>query len=156
MVLSTIPLSVTILINVTMSEEARSILKQNQLSITDSRLKILELFLSNRNALSHSDIENITKDSFDRVTIYRTLQIFVEKGIIHLIPTTDNSIKYALCKEDCAPGHHHDNHVHFICDICHRTFCLEGVNIPLVTLPDGFVNQRSEMVLSGICSQCRN
>ena len=130
-------------------------MKQNQLSITEGRMKILEVFLSNLNALSHSDIESITGDSFDRVTIYRTLQVFAEKGIIHQIPTTDNSIKYALCKENCAPGHHHDNHVHFICERCHKTFCLEEVHIPDVILPEGFRPQRAEMILSGICKQCQ-
>lgn len=131
------------------------ILKQNRLSITSSRQKILDLFLSSVGALSHADIEKNTNESFDRVTVYRTLQTFVEKGIIHLIPTTDNSIKYALCKNDCAPGHHHDNHVHFICGECEKTICLDDVNIPFVKLPEGFIPNRSEMVVTGICEECR-
>jgi len=133
----------------------KDILKQNRLSITGSRQKILELFLSKNGALSHADIEKKTGESFDRVTVYRTLQTFVESGIIHLIPTTDNSIKYALCKNDCAPGHHHDNHVHFICDECSKTICLEQVTIPSVKLPMGFTPQHSEMVVTGICGECR-
>lgn len=135
--------------------QGKDILKQNQLSITDSRLQILNLFLAKENALSHSDIEKNTGDTFDRVTVYRTLHTFVEKGIIHLIPTTDNSIKYALCKNDCAPGHHHDNHVHFICDTCNKTTCLEDVIIPAVKLPQGFTPLHSEMVVSGICGECK-
>ena len=131
------------------------ILKQNRLSITGSRQKILALFLSSDGALSHADIEKDTGESFDRVTVYRTLQTFVEKGIIHLIPTTDNSIKYALCKNDCARGHHHDNHVHFICRECEKTICLDDVSIPVVKLPNGFTPTRSEMVVTGTCGECR-
>ena len=131
-----------------MTGRVKDILKQNRLSITGSRQKILELFLSKNGALSHADIEKKTGESFDRVTVYRTLQTFVESGIIHLIPTTDNSIKYALCKNDCAPGHHHDNHVHFICDECSKTICLDEVNIPSVKLPKGFTPQHSEMVVT--------
>ena len=138
-----------------MKGRVKVILKQNRLSITGSRQKILELFLSKNGALSHADIERKTGESFDRVTVYRTLQTFVEKGIIHLIPTTDNSIKYALCKNDCAPGHHHDNHVHFICDECSKTICLDDVNIPVVKLPKGFIPQHSEMVVTGVCGECR-
>ena len=138
-----------------MTDKVNDILKQNHLSITGSRLKILELFLERKTALSHADIEKNTNESFDRVTVYRTLQTFVEKGIIHLIPTTDNSIKYALCKNDCAPGHHHDNHVHFICDECSKTICLDGVNIPVVRLPKGFTPQHSEMVVTGVCGDCK-
>lgn len=131
------------------------ILKQNRLSVTDSRQKILELFLLKGGALSHADIEKNLPDSLDRVTVYRTLQTFVEKGIIHLIPTTDNSIKYALCKNDCAPGHHHDNHVHFICDECEKTICLDDVTIPAVKLPRGFTPQHAEMVVTGLCVDCK-
>ncbi len=138
-----------------MTDEAKNILKQNRLSITDSRLKILEFFIENDNALSHSDLEKNFGESFDRVTVYRTLQTFVEKGIIHLIPTTDNSIKYALCKSDCGPGHHHDNHVHFICDECCKTICLDDVNIPTVKLPKGFIPQHAEMVVTGVCGECK-
>ncbi len=138
-----------------MAHEVSDILKQNRLSITDSRTKILSFFLQHSGALSHADIEKNAKASFDRVTVYRTLQTFVEKGIIHLIPTTDNSIKYALCKNDCAPGHHHDNHVHFICDECCKTICLDDVDIPEIKLPKGFKPQHSEMVVTGICGQCK-
>ena len=77
-----------------------NIFKKNHLSVTAGRKKILELFLKSEGALAHADIERNTGEHFDRVTVYRTLQTFVDKGIIHLIPTTDNSILYALCK-DC-------------------------------------------------------
>ena len=131
------------------------ILKKNKLSVTDGRKKILDLFLARDGALAHADIERYTGEMFDRVTVYRTLQTFVEKGIIHLIPTTDNSILYALCKENCEEGHHHDNHVHFICDVCNKTICLDDVTIPQVKLPKGFTPNNSEMVVSGICSDCK-
>ena len=135
--------------------QAEEILKKNSLSITDGRLKIIQLFFNSNGALAHADIEKKAGESFDRVTVYRTLQSFVEKGIIHLIPTKDNSIKYALCKDDCEPGHHHDNHVHFICDDCYKTVCLEDVMIPQVKLPKGFTPKHSEMVVNGICEECK-
>jgi hypothetical protein len=87
--------------------------------------------------LAHADIEKNTYAAFDRVTVYRTLQTFVEKGIIHQIPTTDNSILYALCRHNCEQGHHHDNHVHFICTNCDKTFCLDDVTVPDEKLPPG-------------------
>ena len=138
-----------------MNDHALLILKKNRLSITDSRQKILELFLQSNGALEHADIEKKTGESFDRVTVYRTLQLFVEKGLIHLIPTTDNAIKYALCKDDCEAGHHHDNHVHFICDKCNKTICLDDVTVPQVKLPKGFTPQHAEMVVNGICEECK-
>jgi Fur family transcriptional regulator, ferric uptake regulator len=130
------------------------VLKRNQLSVTDSRKKILELFQINSGALAHADIEKQTNDLFDRVTIYRTLQTFVDKGIIHTIPTADNSVLYALCKDECKQGHHHDNHVHFICDTCNVTICLDHVASPHITLPKGFKEKRTDVVVSGICKNC--
>ena len=137
-----------------MREAIQTILKQNQLSITGSRVRILELFLEKEGALAHGDIEKRTGEKFDRVTVYRTLQVFLNKGIIHTIPTTDNSIRYALCKDDCAEGHHHDNHVHFVCQQCGNTVCLDGVTIPSITLPEGFSSSQVAMVVSGICRKC--
>jgi len=138
-----------------MENDILSILKKHQLSVTDGRKQILTLFLKSPGALAHADIEKDTDAAFDRVTVYRTLQTFVDKGIIHHIPTTDNSILYALCKDNCVAGHHHDNHVHFICDECHKTICLDDITIPEVKLPKGFKPKHTEMVVNGICDDCR-
>jgi Fur family ferric uptake transcriptional regulator len=132
-----------------------TLLKQNGLSKTSGRLAILDLFIDAGQALSHAAIEEQLHQNFDRVTIYRTLQTFVEKGIVHQIPTTDNTILYALCKEQCQDGHHHDNHVHFICIKCDKTNCLEEVIVPLVKLPRGFQPGHTAMLVKGVCRDCR-
>ncbi|MEO7446130.1 MAG: transcriptional repressor [Ferruginibacter sp.] len=132
------------------------ILKKNGLSITESRKKILDLFTQSEGALAHADIENHTTAGFDRVTVYRTLQTFVEKGIIHQIPTIDNSVLYALCKQACGGGHHHDDHVHFICAQCGQTICLDDVLVPEVKLPRGFKPAQSSMTVTGTCKNCRD
>lgn len=129
------------------------ILRRKHLSITDSRKKILSLFLNSKDALTHGDIESKAGEKFDRVTVYRTLQTFVEKGIVHTIPTSDNSIRYALCK-DCEEGHHHDNHVHFICGNCNKTFCLDEVVSPNIELPHGFIADNVQVVINGVCEEC--
>lgn len=139
---------------VIMRAEIKDILKRNHLSVTGSREKILGLFLNEKGALAHGDIEKKAGEKFDRVTIYRTLQAFVEKGIIHAIPTADNSIRYALCKDDCSEGHHHDHHIHFVCTHCQNTYCLDDVVTPDVRLPKGYTSSQIEVVVEGICSSC--
>jgi len=131
------------------------ILRRNSLSVTDSRKKILNLFLNVQGALAHGDIERKAGEKFDRVTVYRTLQTFVEKGIIHTIPTTDNSVRYALCKDNCSEGHHHDNHVHFICLQCGATLCMEDVVVPEIKMRKGFSINEIEVVVKGICLDCQ-
>ncbi len=131
-----------------------STLKKNKLSVTESRRKILQLFLEQTGALAHGDIEKKAGEKFDRVTVYRTLQAFVEKGIIHTIPTSDNSIRYALCKDACSGGDHHDHHIHFICRSCHKTYCLDDVVTPDIRLPKGYSAGHVEVVVEGICKNC--
>jgi Fur family ferric uptake transcriptional regulator len=130
------------------------ILKSNNLSVTDTRKKILGLFIGKEGALAHADIEKGAGEKFDRVTVYRTLQVFVDKGIIHTIPTPDNSIKYALCKDECSEGHHHDHHIHFQCKECGNTYCLDEVITPEIKLPKGYSPEQIEVVISGVCKNC--
>lgn len=130
-------------------------LKKHSLSVTESRKRILQLFLEEKGALAHGDIEKRAGEKFDRVTIYRTLQTFLEKGIIHSIPTADNAIRYALCKDQCSAGHHHDHHIHFICNNCHRTYCLDDVVTPDIKMPKGYQASHVEVVVEGVCKDCR-
>ena len=131
------------------------LLKRNHLSITESRKKILQLFLEQTGALAHGDIERRAGEKFDRVTVYRTLQTFVDKGIIHTIPTADNTVRYALCRDECSEGHHHDHHVHFVCSQCQTTYCLDDVVTPALNLPRGYRAEHIEVVAQGICKNCR-
>jgi len=138
-----------------MTTRVDDLLRRNSLSVTESRKKILNLFLNVQGALAHGDIERKAGEKFDRVTVYRTLQTFVEKGIIHTIPTTDNSVRYALCRDSCTEGHHHDDHVHFICHQCGTTLCLEDVVVPEIKMRKGFSVNEIEVVVKGICLDCQ-
>jgi Fur family ferric uptake transcriptional regulator len=143
----------TVVESKTLNTKLGEILRRKHLSITDSRKKILSLFLGSPDALAHGDIEKKAGEKFDRVTVYRTLQTFVEKGIIHTIPTPDNSVLYALCK-DCAEGHHHDDHVHFVCANCDRTICLDDVVSPQIELPGGYSATNTQVIIYGVCKDC--
>ena len=135
-----------------MRDQSTQLLRSINMSVTESRRQILDLFMEKKGgALKHADIEK-KLEHLDRVTIYRTLQVFTEKGVIHSIPGSDGSAKYALCHSHCSEGHHHDNHVHFQCVNCGSTQCLDEVNVPFVKLPRGFVTERIEMVISGLCN----
>lgn len=138
-----------------LENKASDLLRKKHLSITDSRKKILSLFLNSHDALAHGDIERKAGEKFDRVTVYRTLQTFVEKGIVHTIPTAENSVLYALCK-DCDEEHHYDDHVHFVCRKCHTTICLDNIVSPQIELPQGYVAENVQVVINGICKNCND
>src|SRR4030095_6778945 len=138
-----------------MTTRVDDILRRNSLSVTESRKKILNLFLNVQGAFAHGDIERKAGETFDRATVYRTLQTFVKNAIIQTTPTADNSVRYALCKDNCTEGHHHDNHVHFICNQCGSTLCLSDVVVPEIKMRKGYSVNEIEVVVKGICMDCQ-
>ncbi|MFZ1703097.1 MAG: transcriptional repressor [Saprospiraceae bacterium] len=134
-------------------QNLEQILKKHGLRNTPFRTQVLDVFQNNTHALSPSDIEEDLAD-FDRITLYRTLKSFEEKGIIHKIADHSGVLKYALCESDCNEAHHHDQHVHFHCESCARSFCMDIVTVPKVTIPEGYSVVSRDMLLKGICKEC--
>lgn len=131
----------------------RSILKSHNLRITDCRLDIIQEFLDRQVALAHSDLEEKLQNQFDRVTIYRTLNTFLEQDIIHKVLDDSGATKYALCSFQ--DNHEHDHeHVHFKCEICGETTCLDEVNLPAIKLPKGYKKRDMSLLVLGICPKC--
>ncbi len=122
---------------------------------TGCRQEVLRQFLQNSFALSHADLEKLIGDRYDRVTIYRTLYSFEERGLIHSINDVSGAVKFALCQEEsCSQQHHHDNHIHFYCTSCSQTFCLNDVVIPPISLPKTYKVERLHFSAQGICKDC--
>lgn len=133
--------------------QSEALLRNFKLRSTPNRQEILNLFLQKKYALSHGDIEKEIDNALDRVTVYRTLKTFLDRGLIHKVLDDEGSLKYALCKEGCrAPVHRHD-HVHFKCLHCGQTNCL-NVEAPAVRLPKGFRAQETNVLIQGICDRC--
>lgn len=128
------------------------ILKDFKLRSTPSRASILDAFLTHNFALSHGDVEKEVPSSFDRVTVYRTLKTFLDKGLIHKVLDDEGGIKYALCREACSTAHHHE-HVHFKCTHCGQTNCLQ-IEIPQVKLPKGYQAKEVNLLIQGVCEKC--
>lgn len=121
---------------------------------THCRLDVLSTFQGFDYALSQGDIEQKLSDKYDRVTIYRTLKTFLTQGLLHKVLDDNGGVKYALCKELCHQGDHQHDHVHFKCNQCGQTTCLETVHIPSIVLPAGFSKQESNLLIQGVCNSC--
>ncbi|GAB3826510.1 Fur family transcriptional regulator [Pontibacter rugosus] len=136
-------------------DRAQKLLLDYGLRKTGCRQEVLRQFLQNDFALSHADLEKLIGDRYDRVTIYRTLYSFEEKGLIHSINDVSGAVKFALCQEEaCSQQHHHDNHIHFNCTSCGQTFCLNEVNIPAISLPNAYKVERLHFSAQGTCKDC--
>lgn len=134
-------------------QQAQNILKANKLRLTNSRKVILDFLLKHKYALAHADIEDAF-DKIDRVTIYRTLATFMEKGIVHQVSDDTGATKYAMCSEHCTDLGHHDEHVHFKCVKCTNIQCIDTVKVPNIELPEGFRPLHSNYLIYGICKDC--
>ncbi|MCX8491205.1 MAG: transcriptional repressor [Cyclobacteriaceae bacterium] len=132
----------------------QKILQDFDLRKTNSRAAILTLFLKKPFALSYSDLEEQIADDYDRVTVYRTLKTFVDKGVVHKVLDDSGSLKYALCTDLCSSAAHHHEHVHFKCSACGETSCLDQVTIPQVELPVGYEAREINLLIQGKCQKC--
>jgi Fur family transcriptional regulator, ferric uptake regulator len=138
-----------------MNQRILQLLEKHQLRKTAVRAQVLEIFLNRREALSHSDIE-IQFDQVDRITLYRTLKTFEDKGLIHKAIDGSDKLKYALCHDGCDEHEHHDVHAHFHCGDCGKTFCLDEVEAPSVQAPAGYKVATTHLVVTGQCETCSN
>lgn len=129
-----------------------SILQSHKLRITECRQEIIREFLDKQVALAHSDLEDALDSQFDRVTIYRTLKTFVDKDVVHKVLDDSGATKYALCSHE-EEVHNHE-HVHFKCEICGETTCLESITLPNIKLPKGFKKKEMSLLVQGICNKC--
>ncbi len=133
----------------------KHLLSDRNIRSTPVREAVLQIFLNSSHAISHSDIEKQIKGKFDRVTIYRTLAVFLEKGLIHKVLDDKEATKYALCSPDCNSEQHHHYHLHFKCRKCGISRCMEDVEIKTFSLPDGYLLNEINVLAEGICPRCR-
>lgn len=132
----------------------KEILKEHDLRLTTPREDVLKLFFAKEFALSHADIEDEVRHSIDRVTVYRTLKTFLDKGILHKVLDDSGAAKYALCNTQCSSHEHKHEHVHFKCMECGFTQCVEDVEVPTVTLPEGYQFKEANLLVQGVCKDC--
>jgi len=130
----------------------KELLRHKGMRATEFRLQILEIFETSDTAIDMAHIESHL-GKFDRITLYRTIKSFLEKGIIHEI-YFGASKKYALCNHSCESDHAHSHdHVHFHCTECAEVYCVEVENKPTIQL-EAFQVKETEIQLKGVCAKC--
>lgn len=92
--------------------------------------------------------------SMDKSSIFRVLSLFLEHEVVHSFEDGRGLLNYELC-EHHGPCKHDENHIHFYCESCQRSFCLEDVHVPDVQLPEGFEAHAMSFVVKGVCAECK-
>lgn len=120
---------------------------------TANRILVAKELLKASHPVSMAELEESLGYSMDKASIFRVLELFAEKDVVHALEDGSRSLKYELCRSN---DRHSiaDQHVHFHCEQCKETYCLESVSIPAITVPDGFIPRSVNYMIKGLCPKC--
>lgn len=120
---------------------------------TANRILIARALSEAGRPMSMTELETVL-ETIDKSNVFRALQAFREAHLVHVLEDTGDGIRYELCHR-----HHEDEdddlHVHFYCEKCHRTYCLEDIPVPVVSVPEGFELETITYLVKGVCPSCR-
>jgi Fur family transcriptional regulator, ferric uptake regulator len=140
---------------------ARRILKEHDLSITTSRLAVLEIFLQTPYVLDHTELMALCKKKVNRITLYRTLHLFYQQHLLVKVPSSNGITRYLYR----GPGIREDvrrekaasapqRKIHLICQDCGRIISVENAKLPPIDLPRNFEASFVDLIVNGRCKEC--
>jgi Fur family ferric uptake transcriptional regulator len=132
--------------------QSRTMLKAAKLYCTEVRIAILKVLMETDKPLSQEQIaRRLGKKSFDKVTIYRTLESLLKVGLVHKV-FIDKRARHFELADNCTES---QCHPHFTCTHCGSTHCLTEISLPMAGSPHkGFVIHRQQVRLEGLCPAC--
>lgn len=135
-------------------EMVKEELKKNGYKLTGPRLAILEYMISNDNHPDMQEIyEGIRADNpgIGMATVYRTVDLFLELGILRALTLRNSRLRYELNRPD-------DHHHHLICTGCGKVTEFGSCNFRLIS---GEIEQVTRFKIFehnleayGLCPQC--
>ena len=129
-----------------------SLMQEHGIRLTANRLLIARALESAGRPLSMTELEDLL-ETIDKSGVFRTLQLFREAGLVHVLEDSGDGVRYELCHSHNSEAHD-DLHVHFYCESCHRTFCLDSVPVPSVPVPEGYTPLTRSFLVRGLCPDC--
>lgn len=119
------------------SQDMISRLESKGIRPTANRILVMKTLMGEQNPQSLSNLER-KMVSMDKSSIFRTLTLFLEHDVVHAFEDGRGVLCYELCEEKGACDHH-DGHIHFYCESCQRSFCMEDIHIPSSSCPKAFI-----------------
>lgn len=133
----------------------RAILENSGIEPTQNRLQILEVIGNNNYPLTAVDVYNTVErnNSINKVTVYRILDLLVQKNILEKLRVGGRAAYYGL-----APNENHAPHPHFYCTSCGQVDCLhsEAIAVDAEALRKTFPGhiEKVEVRVDGLCKNC--
>lgn len=131
------------------------LLNASGLAATQNRRRVLEAIGGSSYPLSAGAIFSIIQQHgpINRVTVYRILDLLVDKGLVDRISTGGRAFCYGP-----APNNIHPPHPHFYCKNCGRMDCLnpESLDLNAASLWKSISGRidKIEVRVDGVCSEC--
>ena len=133
-------------------ETCVELLEQHGVKPTANRIVVVRALAQAGHPVTLSELEYKIL-SIDKSGVFRALTLFREHHLVHAIDDMAGGTRYELCHSH-SDDEDDDLHVHFYCEQCHRTFCLDQTPVPTVSLPDGFQMTSANFIVKGVCPNC--
>lgn len=129
-------------------------LEQKGIKPTANRILVYRELSDASRPMSLSDLEH-NMLSLEKSSIFRVLTLFLEHDVVHSFSDGRGVLHYELCgsRGTC---NHGDSHLHFYCESCQQSFCLEECSLPPIELPEGYYPHSVSFVIKGECPACRS
>ena len=121
---------------------------------TANRILVLKTLASEQHPQSLSSLEHKML-TMDKSSIFRVLTLFLEHDVVHAFEDGRGILNYELCEEE-GKCDHHDGHIHFYCEACQRSFCMEDIHIPSFELPFPLLSRENARNVEKSTSTCHN
>lgn len=135
------------------SSSAQQLLAERGIRTTRQRVQVLEALLDEPNDATAQDIHESLRRQREPIglaTVYRTLALLSEQGLVDVLMHRPGEVCYRLCGE----GHHH----HLTCTGCHQVVELGDCELEpwLASLggAHGFTVTGHAVEVAGICADC--
>jgi Fur family ferric uptake transcriptional regulator len=136
------------------SQDLAGLLAEKGVRATPRRLEVLEELAREPDDVTAQTLWGRLRDrdsGTGLATVYRTLGLLSEAGVIDVLSHHGGEQCYRLCGD----AHHH----HLVCEKCHRVVevdeCDLGGWLDGVAKRHGFVATDHRVEISGICADCR-
>ena len=131
-----------------MVQDVKEVLKSAGIRPSYQRVQILKTLRATDKHPTAEELLKMVNSASDveisRATLYNTLQLFIDNGIIVQVDTNSHE------------AHYEPNvsfHPHFVCTKCKRIFDVKG-SWHGVDVPEGFVVHSHTVNVSGVCREC--
>ena len=131
-----------------------AILESKDIKPTANRVLVMRELIKASHPVNLADLEAALEFSMDKASIFRVLELFADKDVVHVIEDGSRSLKYELCSYSGGKHSITDQHAHFYCEHCKEIYCFKAAKVPMIDIPDGFMPHSINYMIKGVCPKC--